>query len=153
IDPDVPISNVRTETDWVSANAAQPRLNAVLLGVFSTVALVIAAVGVYGILAYSVNQRTREIGLRMALGASRGGGLRLVVREGMVVGLAGIGIGIAGALALGRAIASLVFGVPVHDPLTFVVVTAVLTTVALIACALPAARASRVDPQTALKGE
>ena len=153
IDPDVPISNVRTETDWVSANAAQPRLNAVLLGVFSTVALVIAAVGVYGILAYSVTQRTREIGLRMALGASRGGVLRLVVREGMTVGLAGICIGLAGALALGRTIASLVFGVPVHDPLTFVVVTAVLTAVALIACALPAARASRVDPQIALKGD
>ena len=96
-----------TETDWVSANAAQPRLNAVLLGIFSSVALIIAAVGVYGILAYSVTQRTREIGLRMALGASRGGVLRLVVQEGMTVGVAGIVAGVAGALGLGRAMASL----------------------------------------------
>jgi putative ABC transport system permease protein len=153
LDPNVPISNVRTETDWVSANAAQPRLNAVLLGIFSIVALLIAGVGVYGILAYSVNQRTREIGLRMALGASRGGVLRLVVTEGMVVGVSGIAVGLAGALALGRAIASIVFGVPVHDPATFVGVTGVLLLVALTACVLPAARASRVDPQIALRGD
>lgn len=113
----------------------------------------IAAVGVYGILAYSVNQRRREIGLRIALGASRSGVLRLIVREGMTVGLAGIGVGLVGALALGQTIASPVFGVPVHDPLTFGVVTAVLTIVAFVACALPAARASRVDPQIALRGE
>jgi putative ABC transport system permease protein len=153
LDPEIPISNVRSETDWVSANAAQPRLNAVLLGIFSSVALIIAAIGVYGILAYSVNQRTREIGLRMALGASRGGVLRLVVQEGMLVGVVGILVGVAGALALGRAIASLVFGVPVHDPKTFVVVTGILTAVALAACVLPAARAARVDPQIALRGE
>jgi putative ABC transport system permease protein len=153
LDPGIPISNVRTETDWVSANAAQPRLNAVLLGIFSVVALLIAGVGVYGILAYSVSQRTREIGLRMALGASRGGVLRLVVAEGMIVGLIGVGVGLGGALALGRAIASIVFGVPVHDPATFLGVTGVLLTVALAACLLPAARASRVDPQIALRGD
>ena len=153
LDADIPISNVRTEEAWISANAAQPRLNAVLLGLFSSVALLIAAVGVYGILAYSVNQRTREIGLRMALGASRGGVLRLIVREGMTVGLAGIAIGVAGAFLLGRTMSSLVFGVPVHDPATFTVVTMVLTAVALAACMLPAARASRVDPQEALRGE
>jgi len=153
LDADIPISNVRTEEAWISANAAQPRLNAVLLGLFSSVALLIAAVGVYGILAYSVNQRTREIGLRMALGASRGGVLRLIVREGMTVGLAGIAIGVAGAFLLGRTMSSLVFGVRVHDPATFTVVTMVLTAVALAACMLPAARASRVDPQEALRGE
>jgi len=153
IDPDIPVSSVRTEAEYVSANAAQPRLNAVLLGLFSAVALVIAAIGVYGILAYSVNQRTREIGLRMALGASRAGVLGLVVREGMTVGLAGIGLGLAGALALGRTIASLVFGVRVYDPATLAAVTVMLAAVALAACAVPAARASRVDPQVALKGE
>jgi hypothetical protein len=153
IDPDVPISNVRTESEYVSANAAQPRLNAVLLTVFSVIAIVIAAVGVYGILAYSVNQRMREIGLRMALGSSRAGVLRLVVREGMTVGLSGIAIGIAGALALGRTIASLVYNVRVYDPLTFVAVTLLLAVIALAACTVPAIKASRVDPQVALRGE
>jgi putative ABC transport system permease protein len=153
LDPDVPISNVRAETDYVSLNAAQPRLNAVLLGVFSIVALMIAAVGVYGILAYSVNQRTREIGVRMALGASRTSVLGLVVREGLTVGVIGIGAGLAGALALGRTIASLLFNVPAYDPLTFVGVGATLLLVSLAACALPAAKASRVDPQIALRGE
>jgi putative ABC transport system permease protein len=153
IDPDIPIANARTEDEWVSANAAQPRLNASLLGIFSTLALVIAAVGVYGILAYSVTQRTREIGLRMALGASRGGVLKLVVQEGMTVGLAGIAAGIAGALALGRTMASLVFGVRVYDPATFATVAVALAVVALAACAVPAARAARVDPQVALRGD
>jgi putative ABC transport system permease protein len=105
--------------DWVANNAAQPRLNATLLGGFACAALLIAAIGIYGVLAYSVNQRTREIGLRMALGAQRGRVLRRVVREGMTVGLAGIGAGLLGSLALGRALASLVFGLPVHDPSTF----------------------------------
>jgi putative ABC transport system permease protein len=153
LDADLAIASVRTEADYVSSNAAQPRLNAVLLGIFSVVALVIAAVGVYGILAYSVNQRTREIGLRMALGASRLGVLGLIVREGMTVSVIGIAAGAAGALALGQTIASLLFGVPAYDPATFVIVTATLLLVALGACALPAARASRVDPQVALKGE
>jgi putative ABC transport system permease protein len=153
MDPDIPISNARTEEQWITANSAQPRLNAALLGIFATLALVIAAVGVYGILAYSVTQRTREIGLRMALGASRGGVLRLVVREGMTVGIAGIVVGVAGALALGRTVASLVFGVRVYDPATFVIVVATLTLVALAACTIPAARAARVDPQVALRGD
>ena len=112
-------STVRTMDEWVSNNAAQPRLNAILLGVFAAVAMLIAAIGIYGVLAYSVNQRTREIGLRMALGAPRGQVLRLIVREGMTVGAIGIGVGIAGALALSRVLASLVFDVPVRDPLTY----------------------------------
>jgi putative ABC transport system permease protein len=153
LDRDVPISTVRTMDDWVSASAAQPRLNAILLGAFAVVALLVAAIGVYGVLAYSVNQRTREIGLRMALGAEPGGVLRLVVREGMTVGLAGVGIGAAGALALGRVLASLVFGVPVRDPMTFFSVIGILTVVALAACVLPALRASRVDPLIALRTE
>jgi putative ABC transport system permease protein len=153
LDRDVPISTVRTMDDWVSASAAQPRLNAILLGAFSVVALLVAAIGVYGVLAYSVNQRTREIGLRMALGAEPGGVLRLVVREGMMVGLAGVAIGAAGALALGRVLASLVFGVPVRDPMTFFSVIGILTVVALAACVLPALRASRVDPLIALRNE
>jgi putative ABC transport system permease protein len=153
LDPDMPMATVRTMDDWVSANAAQPRLDAVLLTAFAGVALLIAAIGVYGILAYSVSQRTREIGLRMALGAARGRVLGLVVREGMVVGLSGIAVGLAAALALSQALQSLVYGVAVRDVRTFVSVAAVLGLVALAACFLPAHRASRVDPMIALRAD
>ena len=153
IDPELPLSNVRPMTDWVSTGAAQPRLNATLLGVFAAVALLVAAVGTYGVLAYSVSQRTKELGLRMALGADRAGVLRLVVREGMVVGAAGIVCGIAGAGLLGRALSSLVFGVSVWDPSTYAAVSGVLALVALAACVVPAIRASRVDPMVALRLE
>ena len=151
LDPALPVSTVRTMDEWVSNTAAQPRLNAILLAVFACVALLIAAIGIYGVLSYSVNQRTREIGLRMALGAPRGRVLLLIVREGMVVGAIGIGVGIAGALALSRALASLVFDVPVRDPLTYAAVAAALTLVALAACVIPARNASRVDPMVTLR--
>jgi putative ABC transport system permease protein len=153
LDAQLPLSNVRTMNEWMSSNAAQPRLNAQLLGAFAAVALAIAAIGIYGVLAYSVNQRTREIGLRMALGAPRGRVLRLIVGEGMAVGAAGIAAGLAAAFALSRALSSLVFEVPVNDPATFTAVAAVLTIVALVACAIPARRASRVDPMVALREE
>jgi putative ABC transport system permease protein len=126
-------------------------LNAVLLGVFAAVAMLIAAIGIYGVLAYSVNQRTREIGLRMALGAPRAQVLRLIVREGMTVGAIGIAVGVVGALVLSRVLASLVFDVPVRDPLTYLAVASMLTLVALAACAIPARKASRVDPMVALR--
>ncbi|MBZ5560097.1 MAG: ABC transporter permease, partial [Acidobacteriia bacterium] len=153
LDSELAISNVRPLEEWVAGSAAQPRLNAVLLGAFAFVALLIAAIGIYGVLAYSVTQRTREIGLRMALGAPRGRVLVLIVREGMTVGLIGIGAGLAGALALSRGLESLVFGIPVRDPLTFGAVAAVLTLTALAACSIPARRASRVDPMIALRCE
>jgi putative ABC transport system permease protein len=151
MDPDVPIANVRPMAEWVSSSAAQPRLNATLLGVFAAIALVVSAIGTYGVLAYSVSQRTKELALRMALGADRGGVLRLVVGEGMLVGSAGIAAGIAGAMALSRALSSMVFGVSVRDPSTFVAVPLMLAGVALAASAVPAIRASRVDPITALR--
>ena len=153
LDAQLPLANIRTMDEWVSNTAAQPRLNAQLLAVFAGVALLIAAIGIYGVLAYSVNQRTREIGLRMALGAPRSGVLRLVVGEGMLVGLAGIAIGLVAALALSATLASLLFGVPAHDPATFAGVAVVLMLVALVACVLPARRASRVDPMIALREE
>ena len=151
LDPGLPMSSVRTMDEWVSNNAAQPRLNAILLAVFAGVAMLIAAIGIYGVLAYTVNQRTREIGLRMALGAPRGRVLRLIIREGMVVGAIGIGAGIVGALGFSRVLASLVFDVPVRDPLTYLVVAIALTIVAFAACVIPARKASRVDPMVALR--
>jgi len=128
-----PLSNVRSVEDWVSSGAAQPRLNAVLIGVFACVALLIAAIGVYGVLAYSVNQRTREIGLRMALGAQQSNVLRLIVGEGMLVGIVGIGAGLCGAYGLSRALATLLFGVEARDPITFLGVAMALMTIALAA--------------------
>jgi putative ABC transport system permease protein len=151
IDAELPLSNVRSMDEWVSNGAAQPRLNALLLGVFSFVALLIAAIGVYGVLAYSVNQRTREIGLRMALGAQQSNVVKLIVREGMTVGLAGIAIGIVCALALSRALETLLFGVRARDPWTFAAVAATLIVTALAACLVPAWRGSRVDPIVALR--
>jgi putative ABC transport system permease protein len=153
LDPELPVSTVRSMDQWLSASAAQPRLNAVLVAVFACVAMLIAAIGVYGVLSYSVNQRTREIGLRMAMGAPRSSVLRLIVREGMLVALAGIGAGLVGAAAVSRVLASLLYGVPERDPATFAGVAAALAVVALAACAAPAWRASKVDPMVALRCE
>jgi len=153
LDPELPLSNVRTLDDWVAASAAQPRLNAVLIGAFAAAALLLAAIGIYGVIAYSVAQRTREIGLRMALGAQRSEVVGLVVREGMSVSAAGVGVGVAAALALSRVLASLVYGVDVRDPATFVAVAATLILVALAASAVPARRAAHVDPIVALREE
>ncbi|HKW61445.1 MAG TPA: ABC transporter permease [Candidatus Acidoferrum sp.] len=153
LDAELALANVRTMEDWLSNSAAQPRLNTTLLSVFAFVALLIASIGIYGVLAYSVSQRTREIGVRMALGAPPLGVLRLFVGEGMKVALIGIGSGMLGGLALGRTVSSLVFGVPVRDPITFLLVSFALGSVALAACAIPALRASRVDPIVALRYE
>jgi putative ABC transport system permease protein len=128
-------------------------MNAILLGVFSGVALLIAAIGIYGVLSYSVNQRTREIGLRMALGAQPRNVMRLVIGQGMIVGMIGIVAGLLGGLAMGSAVSSIVYGVPARDPLTFVVVAVVLTAVAFAACIIPARRAASVDPIIALRYE
>jgi putative ABC transport system permease protein len=153
IDPELPLANVRTMEEWIANNAAQPRLNAGLLMVFAGVSLLIAAVGVYGVLAYAVSQSTREIGLRMALGAQRGVVVRWVAGRGMAVAGCGIAAGLAGAMALSRVLASLLFGVEPHDPATFAGVAAILGGVAVAACLLPAYRASRVDPLIALREE
>jgi putative ABC transport system permease protein len=153
LDADMPIANVHTMDEWVSLSAAQPRLNARLLTLFATIALLIAAIGIYAVLAYSVNQRTREIGVRIALGAEPGSVQRLVVSEGMKVGLLGIGAGLVLAFAAARALASLVYGVPVRDPATFTTVAVALSLVALAACFIPARRAAKIDPMVALRYE
>ena len=153
LDAELALANVRTMEGWLANSAAQPRLNTVLLSAFAFVALLIASIGIYGVLAYSVVQRTGEIGVRMALGASPRGVLQLIVGEGMKVALIGIGSGLLGGLAVGRALSSLVFGVPVRDPATLLGVAVALAGVALAACAIPALRASRVDPIVALRYE
>jgi putative ABC transport system permease protein len=153
LDGQIPLANIRTMEDWMATSAAQPRLNARLLTLFAALALLIAGIGIYAVLAYSVTQRTREIGLRIALGAQANTVLRLVVSEGMRVGLAGIAIGLVAALAAGRALSSIVYGVAVRDPATFVSVAIVLTVIALAACFIPARRAAKVDPMVALRYE
>jgi putative ABC transport system permease protein len=137
----------------LSDTVAQPRFSSVMLLVFSAVALVLAAIGIYGVIAFVVNQRTREIGIRMALGARPADALAMVVRQGMTLVFAGVVIGLVMALALGRSLESLLFGVRPADPLTLAGVSVFLLFVAFAACALPALRASRVDPIHALRNE
>ena len=151
LDPNLPLSSVRTMEEWVYASTAPSRLNAIVMGAFAGVALLLAAIGIYGVLAYSVTERTQEIGIRMALGAEPSGVVALVVRDGLRVVVPGVVVGLAGALALGQSLAGLVYGVTVRDPLTYAGVAALLGLIALAACAIPARAASRVDPLVALR--
>ena len=150
MDKDQPIYNVRTMEEVVAQSMGTRRASTLLFTVFAGAALILAAVGIYGVMAYSVTQRTKEIGIRMALGAQAGDVLRLVIRQGMVLTLIGIAVGMAGALGLAKVIASLLFDVPPTDPATFVGIPLLLIFVALIACYLPARRAARLDPTIAL---
>jgi putative ABC transport system permease protein len=153
IDPDQPVAAVRTMDEWVSTSVAQPRFRTALLGLFALLALVLASTGIYGVMSYSVAQRTHEIGVRMALGAKRRDVLSMVVRQGMLLVVMGVGIGLVGAFALTRVMSTLLFGVTAKDPITFVVVAALLTLVALVACYIPARRATKVNPLVALRYE
>src|SRR6266542_816256 len=153
LDKDLPIGNVRTMTQLVESSVAQRKLSVRLLSGFSGVALLLAAIGLYGVLAYTVTQRTREIGIRSALGAQRADVIGLVLWQGMKLAAVGVVIGLAGAFALTHLIRSLLFGVAPTDPLTFVVIPVLLATVALLACWLPALRASKIDPIEALRYE
>src|SRR3989441_10701042 len=151
--PNLPPPLIRTMDDLLSETVAQPRLQTWLLSLFAGVALILAAVGLYGVLAYTVTHRHREIGIRLALGASKRNVLSLVIAQGMKLALAGMAIGILAALALTRIIRSLLYGVTPTDPATFALVSLLLLAIALLACWLPARRAARVDPMEALRYE
>jgi predicted permease len=150
-DKEAPITDVMTMDQIVSRSVAEPRFQAILLGSFGGLGLILAIVGIYGVISYGVTQRTAEIGVRMALGAQPANVLRMVIREGMLLAAAGIAAGIVGALALGRVLQSLLFEVKPTDPATFVSVAIALALVALVACYIPARRAMRVDPMVALR--
>jgi len=153
LDKNQPVSNIRTIEQLLSDSVARRRLYVVLLGVFAVVALLLAAAGIYGVVSYSVSQKTREIGIRLALGAERRDVLRLILGNGAMLALFGEAIGFLVALGLSRLIASMLFGVSATDPMTFAVVAVLLTAVALVACFAPARRAMRVDPMVALRYE
>ena len=153
LDKDLPLFSVKTMDEYLAASIAAPRFNTTLLSIFAAVALVLTIVGLYGVMSYSVAQRTNEIGIRMALGAQTGDVLSLVVGQGLKLVLVGLTIGLASAFGLTHLVASLLFGVTAKDPLTFVAVAVLLGLVALLACYLPARRAARVDPMEALRCE
>jgi predicted permease len=152
LDPEIP-AKFQTFSQVYSASLGSRRFNLLLIGFFGIVALLLATAGVFGVMAYSVSLRTREIGVRVALGASSGEVLRMILGQGLRTILIGVAIGIAGSLALTRAVASLLFGVTATDPLTFGSVTLLLVGAALLACYIPARRAMRVDPMIALRYE
>ena len=153
IDKDQPVSDVRTMESWLADSTARARFGTLLLSAFACAALLLAGVGIYGVISYSVTQRRNEIGLRMALGAQGRDVLRLVVGQGMRLVLVGVGLGLLGALALTRLMSGLLYGVAATDPPTFAFNALLLTAVSLVACYIPARRATRVDPLTALRRE
>jgi putative ABC transport system permease protein len=153
LDPDLPLYHLEPMTTRVEGSLARQRFSMLLLSLFAGVALALASIGIYGVMAYLVGQSTREIGIRMALGASQRAVLAMMLRQGLTVALAGAAIGVAGALALSRVMRSLLFGVQGSDPLTFAAVSLLLGGVALVATYLPARRAARIDPMVSLRTE
>jgi putative ABC transport system permease protein len=151
LDPELPVTKLRTMEQVLDSSLAPRRLSMWLLTVFATAALLLAALGIYGVMAYAVTRRTREIGIRMALGASRAGVLRSVVGEGMKLVAFGLIGGVAASLALTRLMAKMLYGVSATDPLTFTVVAMLLCAVSLAANVVPARRAAGVDPMSALR--
>jgi len=153
IDSELRLSRTSTMDQLISSSLKRPRFNLVLLGIFAGSALLLAAVGIYGVMSYMVEQQTREIGIRTALGARRSDILKLVIGRGLAMALVGVGIGVLAAFALTRFLASLLYGVTVADPLTFTGVAFLLLLVVAFACYLPARRATKVDPLVALRYE
>ena len=151
MDPDVPIAELSTLASYVSNAMSQTRFLLALIGAFAVMALGLASLGFYGVISYSAKQRTREIGVRVALGASERDVMGLILGQGLAVALAGIGLGLAGAVALSRVVSAFLVGVSATDPITFAGVPALLLAVAIVASFVPARRASRVDPVDALR--
>jgi len=153
IDRDQPIYGVRTMEQVLSESVASRRLSMTLFSLLAGLALLLATVGIYGVIAYTVSSRTHEIGVRVALGAQSGDVLRLILKQGLVLVLSGVAVGLLAAFLLSRVLASLLFEVSATDPATFVVVPLLLVAVALLACYIPARRATKVDPMVALRYE
>ncbi len=153
LDPSQPPYGITTLEGALAESIAPRRFNLLLLGTFAVSAVLLALIGIYGVMSYAVTQRTHEIGVRVALGARRAAIVRMVVRQGMSVALAGIAAGVAAALGLTRLMATMLFDVRPNDPLIFAAVATILTAAALAACCVPAIRASRVDPLVALRYE
>jgi putative ABC transport system permease protein len=153
VDKDQTVANIDSMEHIVAGAVARQRFSMLLLAIFAAVALVLAAVGIYGVMSYSVAQQTREIGIRMALGAQRSDVLRMTVRQGLRLVGFGLGIGLVAAFILTRVMASLLFGISATDPLTFISISLVLLAVAILASYIPALRATRVDPMIALRAQ
>ncbi len=153
IDPDQPIYNIRTMDEIRAESVAPERLNLTLLSIFAGIALVLAVVGIYGVMSYTVTQRTHEIGIRMAIGAQPRDVFRMVIGQGMSLALIGIALGLVGAYGLSRLMASMLFGIEATDPATFASIAVLLTGVALVACYIPGRRATKVDPVESLRYE
>jgi putative ABC transport system permease protein len=148
-----PAYSVKTMAEVLRESIEKQRLAAILLSALGAIALLMSAMGIYGVMAYTVNERTLEIGIRMALGARQGDILRMVMRQGIRLALIGVAAGIAGAIVLSRLMSSLLYGVSVIDPITFCFVTIILAVITVLACLLPALRAGRVEPMVALRHE
>jgi putative ABC transport system permease protein len=153
LDKELPVTDVATMPDMLEASLSQPRFRTLLLGLFAAMALVLAATGIFGVISYSVSCRTNEIGVRVALGASRGAILRMVLRETLILTLLGLAVGVPSALAASRLVRNLLFDVSTSDPATLATVALALTAVATLAGYVPARRATRVNPITALRSE
>ena len=153
IDKDQPVSKVRTMDEVMDASVSAPRFRTLLLALFGVAALLLAAIGIYGVMSYSVSQRTREIGIRMALGAAQPEVIKLVLRQGLALTLAGLGIGLLGALGLTHLLSGMLYEVRPTDPLTFAGVALLLTAISLLANYIPARGATKVDPMVALRYE
>jgi putative ABC transport system permease protein len=153
VDKDLALTRIQTLNEVAEESMVQPRFRAVLAAAFAVAALALAALGVYGVLAFAVTQRVKEFGIRLALGATASGLLRLVLRDGLRIVMIGLAVGLVAAAVLTRFISGSLYGVQTLDPLTFLAVPALLTAIALITCAMPARRAMGVDPMSALRDE
>jgi putative ABC transport system permease protein len=153
VDKNLPMADIYTMDEIVAQSVAQPRLEAILLGLFGGLAMLLAAVGIYGVMSYTVTQRTNEIGIRMALGASRAAVLQMIISQGVRLAAIGLAIGIVLALGATRVMTKVLFGVSPTDPAVFAAILVLLAMVALLSCYIPARRATKVDPMIALRYE